>query len=414
MRKGWREMPLGEAADVNIGRQRSPKNASGPSMVPYLRAANVKDGRLALNDVLEMNFDATEQETFALQHGDVLVTEGCGSIRELGASARWDAPIEGTVCFQNTLLRLRAIPGLTLPEFVEQWARWAHRSGVWASTASGTNIFHIGVQRAREVAVLLPPVEEQRRIVDLVSTIEKAIAASDLSAGAHLTLNERLVSNWVASWVGPSTRLEDVATAGSGPSWKAVDETTTPVIGATRVLGITNTAANSELDLGEEKFVCSLPSSTKTLSERSVLMIRTNGNRARIGNVYRVPVDAVGFAFSAFQIGLHFKSPRDAAFAYWMLNETGAQRRISNAASGTTGLGNVAVRWLKELELPWPEQEVDRAELVDLFDSGAAAVRNATNVRHALQTVRTAVLSELLLGERQIPESYDELLERAS
>jgi type I restriction enzyme S subunit len=43
---------LGQVAEVTIGRQRSPKHASGPHMKMYLRAANVKDGKLDLSDVL--------------------------------------------------------------------------------------------------------------------------------------------------------------------------------------------------------------------------------------------------------------------------------------------------------------------------------------------------------------------------
>ena len=111
MRDGWVETTLGEAAEVSIGRQRSPRNASGEHMVKYLRAANVKDGRLALGDVLSMNFSPAEQATFQLAPGDVLVTEGCGSIRELGASAVWNAELDGTVCFQNTVLRCPAHTG---------------------------------------------------------------------------------------------------------------------------------------------------------------------------------------------------------------------------------------------------------------------------------------------------------------
>jgi type I restriction enzyme S subunit len=48
-------------------------------MVPYLRAANVKDGTLDLSDVKTMNFTPDEQRLFSLQPGDVLVTEGSGA-----------------------------------------------------------------------------------------------------------------------------------------------------------------------------------------------------------------------------------------------------------------------------------------------------------------------------------------------
>lgn len=129
------------------------------------------------------------------------MTEGCGSIRELGASAVWEEHLTGTVCFQNTLLRLRARDGLTLAGFVEQWARNAYATGQFASVASGTNIFHIGLRRAQAMPMWLPPVDEQARLVDLMNAVDqqavalaaqsrrvermRAILLDDLLTGVH-------------------------------------------------------------------------------------------------------------------------------------------------------------------------------------------------------------------------------------
>jgi type I restriction enzyme S subunit len=49
-------------------------------MVPYLRAANVRDGYLDLSDVKEMNFSPAEQSIFALRRGDVLVRSSPGRL----------------------------------------------------------------------------------------------------------------------------------------------------------------------------------------------------------------------------------------------------------------------------------------------------------------------------------------------
>ncbi len=159
---------LGEVVGVTMGRQRSPKTAAGEHMVHYLRAANVKDGRLALDDVLRMNFHPHEQETFRLQSGDVLVTEGCGSLKQIGASACWSKELGGTVCFQNTLLRLRAIPGITCAGYVHHLARYAFAAGWWSRISSGTNIFHIGSERAKQLEVPVMSLEEQRRVTGVL------------------------------------------------------------------------------------------------------------------------------------------------------------------------------------------------------------------------------------------------------
>ena len=164
-RDDWERVRASDAMEITMGRQRSPKHMHGDHLVPYLRAANVKDGRLILEDVLAMHFTPAEQATFALTSGDVLVTEGCGSLSEIGASAQWHEEREGTVCFQNTLLRLRAHEQVTRPEFVHQWARWAYESGQFADIASGTNIFHIGSTRAASMDVPVPPLTDQDRLV---------------------------------------------------------------------------------------------------------------------------------------------------------------------------------------------------------------------------------------------------------
>lgn len=134
-------------------------------MVPYLRAANVKDGALELTDVKEMNFEPKEQWWFSLRAGDVLVTEGSGSLRAVGASAVWSGEIDGVVCFQNTLLRLR--PRLsTDPRFLAWWCRHAFADGLFASIATGANIFHVSAERVRSLPMTYLPLAEQRAIAD--------------------------------------------------------------------------------------------------------------------------------------------------------------------------------------------------------------------------------------------------------
>lgn len=184
--------PLRAYAEITLGRQRSPANDSGPFMVPYLRAGNVTDGALDLTDVKEMNFAPGEQEIFALETGDVLVTEGSGSVSSVGASAVWKGEINGVVCFQNTLLRLRPRAG-TDPRFLAWWCRYAFAAGLFASVATGANIFHLSAERLRSLPMTYLPLDVQRDIVERLdretSAIERLIAQHDRLVRA---LNERI------------------------------------------------------------------------------------------------------------------------------------------------------------------------------------------------------------------------------
>jgi type I restriction enzyme, S subunit len=156
-----------KVAEVILGRQRNPQSDTGPHMVRYLRAANVKDGLIDLTDVKSMNFSPSEQQVFALRRGDVLVSEGSGSLSAVGASAVWNEELTGRICFQNTLLRLRPRPDAD-SRYLGWWARSAHASGLFASIATGANIYHLSAERFRSLPIDLPAVVEQQRIADFL------------------------------------------------------------------------------------------------------------------------------------------------------------------------------------------------------------------------------------------------------
>lgn len=185
--------PLRAFAEVQLGRQRSPEHAQGPFMVPYLRAANIKDGYLDISDVKEMNFTPTEQQIFALNKGDVLVSEGAGSLAAVGASAVWDGSMEGVVCFQNTLLRLRPRPSQASPRFLAWWARHAYASGLFASAAIGVNIYHLSADRVRSLPVRLPSIVEQEHIADF---LDRETARIDRIIERRQALRSLVWSRW--------------------------------------------------------------------------------------------------------------------------------------------------------------------------------------------------------------------------
>lgn len=150
-----------EFFEITIGRQRSPKHERGEHVVPYLRSANVTLAGIETSDVKSMNFEPREQEKFALASGDVLVSEASASAPSVGMPAVWRDDLPGIVCFQNTLLRYRAIAGVSRPEYAEHYCHWAFDSGKFLTAASGTNIRHIGVGGATSMRVRHASLPEQ-------------------------------------------------------------------------------------------------------------------------------------------------------------------------------------------------------------------------------------------------------------
>jgi type I restriction enzyme S subunit len=160
--KGWIQATVSEIANVQLGRQRSPKDHNGPWMTPYLRAANITWDGFALVDVNSMNFDPSERERFALKVGDILLNEASGSASEVGKSAIWRGEIPDC-CFQNTLLRVRTIPSL------QRWILLHFladaKSGRFSRSSKGVGIHHLSANTLSAHIIRIPPPEQQERIV---------------------------------------------------------------------------------------------------------------------------------------------------------------------------------------------------------------------------------------------------------
>ncbi|MFI0114216.1 restriction endonuclease subunit S [Streptomyces globisporus] len=180
--------------DFSTGVRRTPDRASGPYMTPYLRSANVGYGTLDLSDVLEMNYDPAERKKFGLQYGDVVVSEGSASPNAVGMPAMWRDELPAPVCTQMTLLRLRALEGVCIPEFVFHWSMWAYESKAFLDVAGGTNIKHISAKRSKGMAVRLPSLDHQREMAVELDAMTSALEATRTEAARLRKVRAALLS----------------------------------------------------------------------------------------------------------------------------------------------------------------------------------------------------------------------------
>lgn len=186
-------------------------------MIPYIRAANVKDGRLEVADVLRMNFTEDEQLRFGLRHGDVLVTEGCGSPLELGASAQWRDDLPGVVGFQNHVLRLRSVENISDSDFLLAVARWCHHGLRWLEASSGTSILNISLGRAQKVLVPAPPFATQRAIGAVLRSFDEAIEINERRIEVLEDLARSLYREWFVHLRFPGHESVDLVDSDLGP-----------------------------------------------------------------------------------------------------------------------------------------------------------------------------------------------------
>lgn len=160
----WKLLTVEEAGTVELGRQRSPKYHSGPSMKPYLRVANVHEDRIDLGDVKEMDFPPEQLARHELRPGDILLNEG-QSPEFVGRPAMYRGEMPG-VCFTNSLIRFRPFDFVNGEYALLVFLRHLLFGRFQREAQITTNIAHMAAGRLKRVEFPVPPLDEQHDIVE--------------------------------------------------------------------------------------------------------------------------------------------------------------------------------------------------------------------------------------------------------
>ncbi|MGN5630848.1 restriction endonuclease subunit S [Streptomyces sp. AC154] len=207
--EGWPLRPLDEvaavAAGVTLG---SEPVGEGTIELPYLRVANVLDGRIDTAEVKSVRILRAQRERFALRKGDLLLTEG-GDLDKLGRGAVWDGRID--VClYQNHVFRVRCGARM-LPDFLALYTSSTEGRAYFQRVGKQTtNLASINSTQVKKMPVPVPPIEEQERLLSpihsvrsRISVVERHIAklrvvqqgaVEDLLGGKTKTLSQRQVA----------------------------------------------------------------------------------------------------------------------------------------------------------------------------------------------------------------------------
>lgn len=184
----WPVVPLGEVAETALGKMLDKGKSKGLPHVPYLRNVNVQWDRIDTDDLLTMELADEDRERFAVREGDLLVCEG----GEIGRCAIWHGRSD-YLAYQKALHRVRTREALDA-RFLRYVLEHHSLNGTLTSLATGSTIAHLPQQQLRRVPVPLPPIDEQRRIVDVLEDHFSRLEAAEVdlsSARRRLVALER-------------------------------------------------------------------------------------------------------------------------------------------------------------------------------------------------------------------------------
>jgi type I restriction enzyme S subunit len=374
-------------------------------MIQYLRAANVKDGRLDLEDVKLMDFSPSEQTFYQLRPGDVLVSEGAGSLDAVGASAVWSGEIAGIVCFQNTLLRLRPRPGND-PRFLMWWARHAYGSGLFASIAGGANIYHLGAQRVRLLPMATPGHREQRAIADYLdaetarfdATLETLSRANEILGDWLDTMMDKVIWEHQRELIPlmhltPADRQIQYGIVLPGPDvpdGPAIVKGGDLMTGSLRADQLCRTTHEIERHYARSR-----------LRHNDVVF----AIRGAVGATALVPREAEGANITQDVARVSPRHDVDPLYLLFALRSRTLQQQAKARVVGATITG-LNIRDLKRVRVPCPsvlEQRRIGLQLAEAQQHRDAVVRRRTRQIELLLERRQALITAAVTGELEIP-----------
>ena len=172
--KGWEIVSLEKVAKIQTGLAKGKKDQKNVVSLPYLRVANVQDGYLDLSEIKEIEVDSSQVNRYLLQNEDILLTEG-GDFDKLGRGGIWHCQINPCL-HQNHVFAVRVNRENLIPYFFAQQVSSFYGKAYFLSCAKQTtNLASINSTQLKKFPVLLPPLLEQCKIVEILGIWDESI-----------------------------------------------------------------------------------------------------------------------------------------------------------------------------------------------------------------------------------------------
>jgi type I restriction enzyme S subunit len=188
---GWATIPLGLMIDTPAyGTSKKCDYNGGAHGV--LRIPNVTSGRIDATDLKSADFDEGEIEQYSLIEGDILTVRSNGSLSAVGKPAIISAKDVGYL-FAGYLIRLRAIPGSLVPQYLAYLMTEPHiRDQIEEKAKSTSGINNISAKELQDLNVPVCSLAEQAEITRILDARLTAADAMEAEINAALLRAEAL------------------------------------------------------------------------------------------------------------------------------------------------------------------------------------------------------------------------------
>ncbi|MFK8253107.1 restriction endonuclease subunit S [Ancylobacter terrae] len=407
----WRQMAFAEAVEINPRR-----SVVAGATVPYVEMAAVPSAGSSIEYLLQRQAGGGGAK---FRNGDTLFAR-ITPCAENGKTAFVDCLRANETGLGSTeLIVFGPREGLTDPAYVYHLARSeivrcpaiAQMVGTTGRARVPNNVFD-------EIEIALPPLHEQRRIAEILSSVDEAIAATRAVIAQTRKVKQAVLERLLTKGIG-HTRFKqteigeipegwEVATLGSITveleAGVSVNSESRPA--RTGEYGILKTSCVSGgfFDPSENKAVLSAERTRVKVpvkADRIIISRMNTPNLVGANGYVEHELDDIFLPDRLWQL----KTSQHTRWLGAVLAADKTRSRLSDIATGTSGsMKNISKAKLLELHFAIPPKR-EQKEIADVIHQLDAAHRAGEQELLGLASTKSALMSDLLTGRRRVTDA---------
>ena len=253
-------------------------------------------------------------------------------------------------------------------------------------------------------SIILPPLGEQRRIVDLIAAVDDAVQATEAEVADGVRTMWAVIESDLERAEGRTVRLGEVATIVRGGAPRPIREYETSDPAGLPWIKIGDIAADG-MYVTQTAVRIRAEGLTKTRMVKPGDFILSNS--MSFGRPYISMIE--GCIHDGWLALSDYQQSFETRFLYFLLRGAGVQAQFEALAAGS-GVRNLKKESVAGVIVNVPSLTEQR-DIVERAWALRDAVDAARATADALRALRSNLVTVLLSGEHEIPASYDALLE---
>ena len=411
MRDGWIETTLGDVC-IKFGAGPFGSNMKVSTFVeqgiPVISGNHMTEIELvesSFNFITEKH--AESMKSSLVQRNDVIITKAgtIGQVSLIPSNSKYLKYV-----LSSRQLFVRPDTKIIDPKFLTLFLKYGEGQIQILSNVNRTGVPSLSqaVSFVKRVKISLPPIAEQKRIVDLISSVDSYIEALQQQVdkarkSRNAVINETF-NKYSEDWT--SCNLGQVLDIYRGGSPRPIQSYLTHDEKAINWLKI------SDASLSDKYIYKTVQKIKPEGASRSRQVFSGDfvlSNSMSFGRPYIMKTDACihdGWLLLA-NVEKHF----DEDYLFNLLNSDVVQRQFESLAAGS-GVRNLNIEVVKKVVVKIPPKDTQTKLCVPL-NSLDLYINELNTLLRITKNLRSALLSDLLSGNHEIPTTYDKLIDAA-